>query len=57
MEYKEYCESRSTNPYYPLGLIKSMDLEFKKGLSGGFFDPDYVNSKIETLLRFMKMFA
>ena len=45
------CRKRSTNPEYPLELLKSISGEFHKGLNGGIFDATYVLSKLDTLTR------
>lgn len=45
------CRARSTNPEYAVHLLDSIQGEFKKGLDGGIFDPDYVLSKLEILTR------
>jgi len=56
MNYREYCKSRSTSAEWPLDLIKSIKQEFEQGLRGESFSSGYVNSKIEVLQAFMKMF-
>lgn len=45
------CRDRSTNPEFPLHLLKSISGEFDKGLNGGIFDASYVLSKLDSLTR------
>lgn len=48
------CRNRSTNPEFPLSLLKSISGEFDKGLNGGIFDASYVLGKLETITRHVK---
>jgi hypothetical protein len=48
------CRERSTNPEFPLHLLKSISGEFDKGLNGGIFDASYVLEKLESLTRHVK---
>lgn len=48
------CRDRSTNPEFPVYLLKSISGEFDKGLTGGIFDPTYVLSKLEDITRHVK---
>ena len=56
-DMRKTCTDRATNPEYPLHLLKSISLEFDKGLNGGIFDPVYVLSKLETLTSHVEWLA
>jgi len=48
--YKESMEKVGNNPRYPLDFpLKSIELEFKKGLEGGSMDTNYIKGKIKVL--------